>query len=104
MTSPANAAEARGRGTGHRARVQAEAGAEGQARQRGAAEPRGEGSSAHTERRAAERRPSIADGTAKMHLGEEGAATLRDSGISLGLFVYMPRIRYSSSRTLSSYM
>ena len=38
--------------------VQAEAGAEGQARQRGAAEPRGEGSSAHT--------LSIADGTAEI--------------------------------------
>ena len=45
--------------------VQAEAGAEGQARQRGAAEPR-------------ERpHPSIADGTAEMHLGEEVAATFK---------------------------
>ena len=57
--------------------VQAEAGAEGRGR------------AAHTERRAAERRHSIADGTAEMHLGEEVAATLRAPGISLGLFFYV---------------
>ena len=51
--------------------VQAEAGAEGQARQRGAAEPRGEKRSM-AEQRAAERRPSIADGTA-LHRGRVGS-------------------------------
>ena len=72
MTSPANAAEERG--------VQAEAGAEGQARQRGAAEPRGEHGRGHGESEGERRErggraahtPSIADGTA-LHRGRVGS-------------------------------
>ena len=52
-----------------------------------------------TQRRAAERRPSIADGTAEMHLGEEVAATFRDtedfSPRALCLCRYAPPATYS---------
>ena len=57
----ANAAEA----CGPRHRAQSEG--TGGSRRRGARQSR---ASAHTERRAAERRPSIADGTAEMASGE----------------------------------
>ena len=54
--------------------------------EKNASEARGTGGGGRRGARAAER-DSIADGTALRNIvGEEVAATLRDSGISLGLF------------------
>ena len=64
--------------------VQAEAGAEGQARQRGAAEPRGEGMAER--RAAAPTQLSIADGTA-LHRGRVGSRHFEESPLGLSFFV-----------------